>query len=230
METETYNTIGSQGQGSSTPLLKNNKTWLIITIVLGIIVAILAVAIIMSTQDFGNTYGEDDEERFDIESVEIIIVREETPLLELYSEIDDTNTVTIAEILSMANEQGNEVKTVVYDDGTGYLTFPGYSDMIAFDHGHDNSENQTASEEETDLSVEETVNEILDYPSDMPINNIRYIYDIDQDGYSIGYNDETGYYEVYDMDDVYEIPDKEEAIEAYLAPVLESTSEDDPNE
>lgn len=151
---------------------------------------------------------------------EPVMIRTNTPILQIYAELDEQTT--IEDLLQKAKGHQGDIELTLTDDGMGILKISGSQDSIIFSH-------PLISEEEIITEDEEVLNEsdetelgttITGYPLDTPIEDIRYTYDLPDTAYFIAYNGETKYYEIYNLDEMFELRTKKDAIEAYLAPVL----------
>lgn len=200
----------------------------IFLIVFTTVAAIIAIAAIVVSFLFLNHRAESDAEISEYEvdaNGDLIVgepvkVRENTPILQTYSELDEQTT--IEDLLQKAKEHQGNIELTLTNDGTGVLKTSGSLDSIIFSH-------PLVSEEDVLTENEESLDEsdgaklgttITDYPLDTPITEIRYTYDLTDTAYYIAYNDETKYYEIYNLDEMFELRTKKDAIEAYLAPVL----------
>ena len=210
---------------------ESNRSKNIILIIFAIITITVAIAAIVISVMFLTHRVENDAEtaKYEVDANgnlivgEPVMVRKSTPILQVYSELDEQTT--IEDLLQKAKEHQGNIEVTLTDDGTGVLKTSDSLDAIVFSH-------PLISEEEESVESEETLNEsdkvelgtmITDYPLDTPIKDIRYTYDLTDTAYYIAYNDETKYYEIYNIDEMFELRTKEDAIEAYLAPVLEQS-------
>lgn len=159
---------------------------------------------------------------------EPIVVREETPILDIYSKLNEQ--MSIEELSNIALQSQQNVAILLTDDGIGTIKLPNSADVIVFSHPLISEENDSVASENTETTDNEdaettdnpaTPSPVVDYPPSTVINDIRYVYDLGNDGYYIGYDDEAHRYVVYDSNETFELDTKADAIEAYLAPELE---------
>ena len=138
--------------------------------------------------------------------------RENTATLQMYAALDDEIPV---ENIESAVKAINSEAVVSIEDGYGTIRIPSEDkEFISFTFVTE-EEASTASDEplEEDGIAEKTYSPNIAY-------SFAFVYPIDaEDAITISYSDQGIFY-YYDGLDVYEFPSRQEAIDAYLAPVL----------
>lgn len=154
-------------------------------------------------------------------SMELVPNHSETPILNLYRNLDPQ--MTIAELSQESTAISPEMEIKLYQDGRGEVTMSNQTDVIRFYHNLGMIESEDNPEElNNDVVVDEdTVTEITDYQPTETIYNIEYLSFYSEAGYAIYYNEDENCYEVSDMGEVYQFDTKEDAIGAFLAPVVQ---------
>lgn len=206
-------------------LISNKKRWLIIgsCIAAAALLIVIIIAISVSNQ----------EETTDEENLVLVEERKTTPALEIYALLPEETT--IARLDEIAKTISQDYTIIVYQNNVGQLEVPGQPGVIIFDYGLNNTEeNTTAIDEESDeeSSSEEiiidteddfyadTAVSTIEHQPNGLVKNIRYIYQIGDDHYSISYSNENKYYEVFDLNEVFDFDSKAKAIAAFLSPVV----------
>lgn len=209
MENNYNNNIINQQQFTNQPInteKKNNKKILFIIgaiMILLAIISIIVVALINTNSSDSEIQDEDDDEYTSI-------IRNDTPLLQIYSTLDETMTISDLEHIV---EEKPDVQVHVYNDGTGKLSLNDSNDYIAFYY-------EWTEDENTQDTVEFETIEIQDYDKLLPIYNIQYIYEpenIEDTGLSISFSEEDNKYYVDVLYEIFEFDTKQEAVEAYLS-------------
>ena len=209
----------------------HKKPFIIIAIIvaLAIVIALVAISIINLT----NNNSDDD-------STSLVIVRENTPILELYATLGED--MTLETLQKAVNDSKINAEIFIGEDGFGTISIPESEDFIYFyteteetepyteedyaDYEEDDdwsedydSESEGIEEEAIEENTEEKVNMLSTYE---PSNKTYYfVYSrsaSDEERIGISYVDEEGIYEVFDGYETYTFPTKQEAIEAYLSP------------
>ena len=179
---------------------KNKKTKTIFAIIGLAVVLVIALIIILASVTGNNQNGP-----------ELSEARENTPTLQLYASLE--NEMTLEDIEKAANSANAGFEVATYDDGTGTVRIPEKEDYLIFDYDIEENED----EEEYDSTY--TINQVTLQPDEI-IYNIRYVFEIGDDGYFISFSEDSGMYQVFDFDEVFDYSTKKEAIEAFLAPVV----------
>ena len=185
-----------------------NRGLIIIPIILTLLAAVI---IIVATLNVAN--------RNHAPSMELVTNHSETPILKLYKNLG--SEMTIAELSQAATAVSSEMEVKLYQDGRGEVTMPEQTDIIRFYHNLGASEAEDDSEELNDEVIDDdTTTEITDYQPTETVFDIEYLSFFGEAGYAIYFNADDNYYEVSDMGEVYQFDTKEDAIEAFLAPVV----------
>ena len=195
MENKAYQTNQVSG---SVPKSKNRKP-IIIGLVLAIIAIIILVIVLVALLNGGD------------QAVSVQGAGEDTPILQLYMELDNETTI---EELEQQVKKTTPSATIKYeDDYSGYVTIDGYRDQLAF-----------SIEPRTDEIIIDELLEEDDEASSQPViyNSDDVVYDISyellegDDGYYIAYSDYGEIYQLYDLQELREFSTKKEAVDAYL--------------
>ena len=185
-----------------------NKWLILIPIVLALLATIIVIVATLTITDRNRD-----------PSMELVANHSETPVLKLYRSLSPE--MTIAELSRAATAASHKMEVKLYQDGRGEVTMPEQTDIIRFYHNLGTEGAEDDSDELDDEVVDnDTTTEITDYPSTETIFDIEYLSFLGEAGYAIYYNADEGYYEVSDMGEVYQFDTKEDAIEAFLAPVV----------
>ena len=177
-------------------------------IICAIILVLLVIGVIIAIAVNSNSPNE---EAIDDQNEYSSIVRNDTPMLQLYASLSET--MTIGELENTVANQYPNIELHVDNDGTGRLSSNNSRDYIAFYY-------DWVEDENTPLTIEYEVSEIDDYDRSLLINDIQYIYEpesIKDAGLSIGYSEDDNRYYVDVLYEVFDFATKQEAIEAYLS-------------
>lgn len=179
--------------------------WIIISCIIGTLVAIIAtivVVVILQPDDTGEEPG--------LEIEKVLVTHPDTPTLQLYSVLPET--ATIANLREYANQVNPAAIITINDDGSGYLQLPETEEMIIFSHELTDFQ-ETVTDDEGFVT-----NAITEYDITTPVSSIRYVHPAGDSSYTIGYDEETNAYDVFDLTEVITLPTKQEAIEFYKNP------------
>ena len=209
-------------------MLASNKKKLFIALACIAAIVLLVVIIVLF-----NVTNNDQDESIDEAKLTLVEERRTTPALEIYASLE-AEEITLAELEASARAISQDIVVAVYQNGSGQLDVAGQPGAIIFDYGpmdeedtmmtDTESENESLTEEvvidtEEDLYASEPVVAIEYQPNDT-IRNIRYVYQLGDDHYSIGYSKDNQNYIVSDLNEVFEFNRKQDAIKAYLSPVV----------
>ena len=201
MSNQQYTNITTSSNYYGTTGLPNNKKTKTIFAIIGLAVVLVIVLIIILVSVTGNNQS----------GPEPGEARENTPTLQLYASLE--NEMTLEDIEQAANSTNVGFEVATYDDGTGTVRIPEKEDYLVFDYDIEENED----EEEYDSTY--TINQVTIQPDEI-IYDIRYVYEIGDDSYFISFSEDSGMYQVFDFDEVFDYSTKKEAIEAFLAPVV----------
>lgn len=190
----------------------NNKKLVIFTIC-GLIAAVIAFIVIVAIVMLNNNSNDNDDKYSYSE-------RPNTSLLQAYATLK--NEMTFGDLEQTIKNFDNNAALVIEDDGTGYFQSSDGKDYIAF--YYDMMENEDGAMEETIINdVQDDTSSNVRPDSGTIAYDIRYVYMMDDDNDAplyIGYSEDDEVYNVYDITDIFEFQTRQEAIEAYLAPVI----------
>ena len=187
---------------------RQKKPVIFVLIMLAILAVVITVVVTLITTSKNHT-----------PSMELVTEHSETPILKLYENLDPQTT--IANLSQAATTLSPEMAIKLYQDGHGEVIMSDQTDIIRFYHNLGTEESEEELEEfDDDTIVQNTITEITDYPSTEIIYDIEYLFFIGEAGYAIYYNADDNCYEVSDMGEVYQFDTKEDAIGAFLAPIV----------
>ena len=194
--------------------LSKRKKLLIVVIcgtilIVGLIIALIAIA-------SNNSSDEDETVAY------LVTERENTPMLQTYAVLK--NEMRLEELKQAVEANAPNAQLIIRNDGMGYFQEPDGKDYLAFYFEPPIDTNAMEKELEGIDTTEEAVNEAptIDYNPEIQVYDIRYVYafdDSEDSPLSISYSQENGMYEVFNLDDVFTFSTRQEAIEAYLAPI-----------
>lgn len=149
--------------------------------------------------------------------------KQNTATLQIYAALN--NEIPIEEIESVVKNINGDAKVTI-DDGYGAIELSsGTKEFISFYFETEESLDEDLSEDELPLEPDEYLEENNDYVEKIYAPNVAYgftyVHPIDDENAITISDSDTGTFYYYDGLDVYEFPTKREAIEAYLAPVLD---------
>ena len=230
-------TMPNESYMGAAPPKKQKK--LLLYIMIGIFCLALVVLIVILIAR-ANPDGGD-------ETLSLAESRENTKTLQIYATLDDKMTAGELEKAAKAIDPNAEIS--FFDNGTGQLKLPDQEDYILFDHelgsfeglespidesdyevtdNYDIAEDdefddddyaETETIEEDELALDYTPSEVSYQSSDI-VREIRYVYPSIDNAYSISHSDDDSVYVVFNLMYDFTFPTKEEAIKAYLAPVV----------
>ena len=211
------------------PMSKKKKLYIILaSVVASILLVVTIVLIIVANRDQSETIDEG--------NLTLVEERKNTPALEIYASLTKEE-MPLAELEAAAREISQDITIAVYQNGIGQLEVNDQQGVIIFNYGHTdsdaaedtseleiNSDDEIPTEEvvinsEEDFYADEPV-AAIEYQPDETISALRYVYQIGDDYYSIGYSADSQDYVVFDLNELFEFETKKEAIEAYLSPVV----------
>lgn len=172
------------------------------------IAIVLVIVAIIGAVIFFNSHGEPEPE---LALVEV----DNTPILQIYAAINDINP-TIAELEEAAHKINPEAEISVDSYGAGYVKVSGEDDFIAFDYYDEPGIDPTTGE----LISDDIDGKGITPQPEVIAKHIRYSIVDGDNNYYIGYSEDSGAYHVYNMMAIFEFPTKQEAIEAFLTPVV----------
>lgn len=201
------NYYGAVGQ----PVKSKNNLPLVIGAIVAVIVLVGVIVGVVMLINRDNT------------SVSVVVERENNPVLELYKSLNKEE-MTLAE-LQQAVEKSSTEFVITVEDGFGVVSeSPDSIDALNFYINTEEEFNHVGIDVSDSGDLVEGViadTDLDSYGSNDIVYYFRYAHKLsDDESIGISYVEEEGEYEVFDGYESYLMPTKDEAIEAYLAPVV----------
>ena len=202
------NYYGATGQ----PTKSRSKLPLIIGIVIAIaaIIGVVVIAVVAINRNNDNYVP-----------ATVVFERKNNPILELYSNLEKEQ-MTLGELRQAISDPSAEITV---DGGFGKIALSSYPDDAIYFYINTEEEfnymDNGEPDEEYTAKDAAAVTTIDSYGPNDIVYYFRYAHNItDDDSIGVSYIDEQDEYEVYDGYEFFNFPTKEEAIKAYLAPVV----------
>ncbi|MBR2839832.1 hypothetical protein IKE82_00660 [Candidatus Saccharibacteria bacterium] len=195
---------------------KNNSRKRTMIIVVAVVItlvvcAVIALVVILNSNRLEPEYS-------------VVEERENTPTLQLYAKLQ-SDSMTFGELRQFVMDAGINARIMIDETGSGMIQIPDTKDALLF--YIDREDGELVSTDEADASFEgheeygTGANMADSYSSNDITYDYCYSYDYEsENAIGIYYDEEENVYFTYNGVEEFEFPTRQEAVEAYLAPVV----------